>query len=143
MRKFVTTVALLALTSTVYGAKCRGGKSILYTQDQYCPAGYTDVTTTLEGTVSTTGKSENVVRQEQEFLQRRAIENGQHQAQLAQAQQQYARQQQTSNASLCSALADQARSIEAALRQPNSAQWLDSLKQQNRNVRDQMYRNRC
>jgi len=142
MRRTIAAIALIALTSTAFGAKCRGGKSILYTQDRYCPAGYTDITTTMGGTVSTTGKSENVVRQEQEFLQQRATESGRQQVQVSQVEQQVA-QQQANNAGLCAALAADAQALEAAMRQPNSAQGLDSLKQRHRFTRDQMYRNKC
>ncbi|MDE4919805.1 hypothetical protein ACUXAV_002860 [Cupriavidus metallidurans] len=142
MRRTIATIALITLTSTAFAAKCRSGKSILYTQDRYCPAGYTDITTSMGGTVSSAGKSANVVQQEQEFLQGRAIERGQQQTQTTVAQQQVM-QQQANNASLCAALAEDARSLEAAMRQPNSAQALDSLKQRHRNTRDQMYRNGC
>lgn len=106
------------------------------------PAGYTEITTAPAGTVSTIGKSAHVIQQEDEFLQRRAAESSRYQSQVAQAQVAEA-QQQVQNASLCASLASQARSLEAAMRQPNGPQWLDNLKQQHRDVRDQQYRNRC
>jgi len=128
------------MASSSYATKCRNGKSILYTQDRYCPAGYTDITGAQGGTVSIVGKSAQVKEQESEFLQRRAIENGQYHAQMAHAQVSEAQQQASA---LCASLASQAKSLEAAMRQPNGPQWLDNLKQQHRNVRDQQYRNRC
>ncbi|KWR81187.1 hypothetical protein RN01_16715 [Cupriavidus sp. SHE] len=142
MHKIVFVAVLIIVASTANAAKCRGGKSILYTQDQYCPAGYTDITTDRGGTVSSVGKSDLTIQQEQRFLQQRATENGQYQAQITQAQQQFS-QQQASNASLCASLSSQARSVESSMRQPNGAQYLDYLKQQHRNIRDQMYRNKC
>ncbi|WP_427309057.1 hypothetical protein [Cupriavidus sp. H39] len=130
------------MTTPSYATKCRNGKSILYTQDRYCPAGYIDITGASGGTVSIVGRSAHVKEQENELLQRRATENGPYQMQMAQAQV-AEEQQQAHNSALCTSLASQAKSLEAAMRQPNGPQWLDNLKQQHRNVRDQQYRNKC
>ncbi|MFJ4290339.1 hypothetical protein ACIP1U_11190 [Cupriavidus sp. NPDC089707] len=49
------TVIVLAstLTNPADAAKCRNGKGILYTQEQHCPSGYTDITASMGGNVST------------------------------------------------------------------------------------------
>ncbi|WP_265923172.1 hypothetical protein [Cupriavidus nantongensis] len=141
-------LALIATSPHLYCAvspsaiKCRNGKNILYTQDCYCPSGYTDITTAPGRTVWTIGKNAQVMQQENEFLQRRAAENSQCQGRVAHAQVAEA-QMQASNAALCASLASQARSLQSAMRQPTSQAWLDNLKQQHRNVRDLQYRNRC
>lgn len=50
---FVAIVAASALLDSAHAAKCRSNKGILYTQDQNCPSGYTDITASMEGNVST------------------------------------------------------------------------------------------
>ncbi len=143
MVKTLVAVAILAMTPALsYGAKCRGGKSTLYTQDEFCPPGYTNITNPTGGNVSTIGKSDNVKRQEQEFLQQRAQDQQTYQAQQAQEQRQILAAD-NDHRSLCNALSERARSIEIQMRQINAWQWMDSLKRQHRDVRDEQYRQRC
>ncbi|MGX6564819.1 hypothetical protein [Cupriavidus necator] len=142
MLRLLIAFPMILMATSAHAIKCRNAKSILYMQDRYCPAGYTADATAPGGTVSVVGKSAPVVQQESEFLQRRATENNQYQVQIAHSQAVEA-QQQTSNATLCSSLASRARSLESAMRQPNSPQWLDNLKQQHRSIRDAQYRNKC
>lgn len=46
-------IALATVPLTVQAAKCRSGRSILYTQEQGCPPGYTDITSSMGGNLST------------------------------------------------------------------------------------------
>ncbi|WP_454763098.1 hypothetical protein [Cupriavidus campinensis] len=142
MLRLMIVTALAVCATNAQAVKCESGKKTLYTDAQTCPAGYSFSTKYGTGTVSSIGKSERVRQQENEFLRRREAENSQYQTQAAQTQAQAA-QQIANNAGLCTSLSDQARSLESAMRQPNSAQTLDYLKQQHRTVRDQMYRNKC
>lgn len=142
MLRIVIAVTLVCASSNALAMKCINGKKTLYTDARNCPAGYSYGVSQDTGTVSTIGKSENVRQQENEFLKNRERENNQYSPQFAQTQIQPA-QLSANNAWLCTSLSDQARSIEAAMRQPNSPQTLDYLKQQHRMLRDQMYRNKC
>jgi hypothetical protein len=140
-----TLVAILivgAMPAISHAAKCRGGKSILYTQDEFCPPGYTNITTMIGGNVSTIGKSEAVKRQEQEFLRQRAQDEQQNQVKLAHEQQQIVAAE-NDRRYLCNGLAVQARSLENQMRQINAWQVMDTLNKQHKDVRDEQYRLRC
>ncbi|MWL91979.1 hypothetical protein GA566_31850 [Cupriavidus sp. SW-Y-13] len=145
MGRVISRLAALALIGASVGTahaftKCQRASRVLYTQDLYCPTGFTPVASPAVGTVSTIGKSEGVRRQEQEFLDARAS--------TARSAPPNAIAMTTSvqnqpQAAACDALADQARAVEAAMRRPNSVSWLDNLRQQHRGIRDQQYRMGC
>ncbi|GAB7541360.1 hypothetical protein [Cupriavidus sp. 8B] len=140
--KIVAVIALLTIASFAHGTtKCRSGTKILYLND-VCPAGYTDITSNVGGTVSSIGKSETIRRQEQEFLSGRTADDRKYKAQIAQEQQQILAVENSRRAD-CNALASQTRSVEIQMRQINAWQWMDNLKQQHRNLRDQQYRLGC
>jgi len=142
MRRIVLFLAVIALAENAQAAKCRNRGQILYTQDQYCPAGYTDITSGSGGSVSTIGKSAIVRQQEQQFLAGRAADSQQYQAQAAQQQQQeYAAA--NNQRSLCQSLDAQLRSTEIAMRQINAWQEMDRLKQNHRAIRDQQFQLGC
>lgn len=142
MYKTLAIALAIACTPFAQAAKCRSGKSILYTQDRYCPSGYTDITTPMGGTVSTMGKSENVVKAEQEYLAMRAAEDKQNRNQQAQLQAQYA-QEENQQRTNCAAIDSQIRANENQQRQINAWQQMDQLKQGHRSLRDQQYRLGC
>lgn len=142
MYKTLAIALAIACTPTAHAAKCRSGKSILYTQDWYCPSGYTDISSPMGGTVSTMGKSENVRKAEQDYLGMRAAEEKQFQNQQAQLQAQYA-QEQNQLRGQCSAIDAHIRANENQQRQLNAWQQIDQLKQNHRALRDQQYRLGC
>lgn len=142
MHKTIAIALAIACTPLAHAAKCRSGKSILYTQDRYCPNGYTDITSPMGGTVSTVGKSENVRKAEQEYLAMRAADERQFQNQQAQLQAQYA-QQQSQLRGQCATIEAQIRANENQQRQINAWQQMDQLKQSHRGLRDQQYRLGC
>lgn len=134
-------MACLAIP-TVEAAKCRNQGKILYTQDQYCPAGYTDITSGSGGSVSTIGKSANVQQLEQQYLATKANDSRQYQAQAAQQQQQDAVAASNLRGQ-CQAIDAQVRSVEIAMRQVNAWQQMDQLKQNHRALRDQQFQLGC
>ncbi|MWL91292.1 hypothetical protein [Cupriavidus sp. SW-Y-13] len=145
MGRVTSSLAALAIIAAALGTanaftKCQRAGRVLYTQDLYCPTGFASVASTAIGTVSTIGKSEGVRRQEQEFLDARAStarsasQNSIAATTPVQAQ---------SQAAVCDALADQARTVEASMRRPNPSSWQDNLRQQHRGIRDQQYRMGC
>lgn len=142
MRTAALLLVTLAFFGTAHAAKCRNQGKILYTQDQYCPPGYTDITTGMGGSVSTVGKSANVQQQEQQFLARRATESEQYQTQLAQQQQQdYVAANNQRN--LCQSIDGQVRANEIQQRQINAWQQMNQLKQNHRALRDQQFQLGC
>lgn len=142
MRNVALFLVAIAMATGAQAAKCRNQGKILYTQDQYCPAGYTDITSGSGGSVSTIGKSANVQQLEQQFLASRADGNRQYQAQLVQQQQQdYAAAM--NQRSQCQSIDQQIRSIEVAMRQINAWQQMDQLKRSHRMLRDQQYQLGC
>ena len=142
MLKIIAAAATIMLASNAYALKCQSGKKVLYTDAPSCPTKYTPSTSDSTGNVSTIGKSDEIREQEDEFLRQRENENQQYRAQVEQAQRQ-SYQQESRSSSQCAALAEQALALESAMRQPNSAQWLDYLKQQHRTVRNEQFRLKC
>ncbi|WP_423194712.1 hypothetical protein [Cupriavidus sp. H18C2] len=144
MGRVTICLAALAMIGASLGTahaftKCQRASRVLYTQDLYCPTGYSPIASTAVGTVSTIGKSEGVRRQEQEYLEARAS-TSRAGAQNATATTSAQAQPQ---AVACDALAEQARAVEASMRRPNPSSWQDNLRQQHRVIRDQQYRTGC
>jgi len=142
MRNVALFLALIAVVTSAESAKCRNQRQVIYTQDQFCPAGFTDITSGTGGAVSTIGKSANVLQLEQQYLASKAAESRQYQAQVAQQQQ----QDYVAASNLrgqCQSIDSQIRSIEIAMRQPNAWQQMDQLKQSHRTLRDQQYQLGC
>ncbi|GAB3093195.1 hypothetical protein GCM10027081_13480 [Cupriavidus yeoncheonensis] len=138
------TILALAIAASplAQAAKCRNQGKILYTQDQYCPAGYTDITSGSGGSVSTVGKSASVQQQEQQFLAGRAADSQHYEAQIArQQQQEYAAA--NNQRSLCQSIDGQLRSTEINMRQINAWQEMDRLKQNHKLLRDQQFQLGC
>lgn len=142
MHKTIAIALAIACMPLSHAAKCRCAKSILYTQERYCPSGYTDITSSMAGTVSTVGKSENVRKAEQEYLAMRAADERQFQNQQAQLQAQYAQEQRQLHGQ-CVTIEAQIRANENQQRQINAWQQMDQLKQSHRGLRDQQYRLGC
>ncbi|AZG17117.1 hypothetical protein [Cupriavidus pauculus] len=144
MGRVTICLAALAMIGALLGTahaftKCQRASRVLYTQDLYCPTGYSPIASTAVGTVSTIGKSEGVHRQEQEYLEARAS-TSRAGTQNATATTSVQAQPQ---AAACDALAEQARAVEASMRRPNPSSWQDNLRQQHRGIRDQQYRMGC
>lgn len=139
-------IVALAIVSTllnpVHAAKCRSGKSILYTQDRYCPSGYTDITAGMGGSVSSYSVTPDEIKMQQDYLASREAENQRYQAQIAREQQAMvlADNQQRSG---CQAIDGQLRANENAMRQINAWQTMDQLKQNRKHLQDQRYRLGC
>ncbi|WP_454712981.1 hypothetical protein [Cupriavidus nantongensis] len=142
MFRAILATGLLLTISNAHALKCQSGKKTLYTDERRCPSGFTISDTYGTGSLSVVGKSEEVKRQEAEYLNQRAAEQNRYQAQIAQAQVRES-QQQRSTAYVCSTFAEQARALEAQMRRPNYAQEQERLKREHRSVRDHQYRNGC
>lgn len=142
MLKLIILALAVTASPLAQAAKCRNQGKILYTQDQYCPAGYTDITSGIGGSVSTVGKSANVRQQEQQFLAGRAAENQQYQAQIAQQQQQES-VAASNQRGLCQSIDGQIRANEIGMRQINAWQQMDRLKQDHKALRDQQFQLGC
>ncbi|SPD67823.1 exported protein of unknown function (plasmid) [Cupriavidus taiwanensis] len=59
----LAAIAVVSISSSpAHATKCRSGKSILYTQEQGCPPGYTDITSSMGGNLSTYSAPTTVTR---------------------------------------------------------------------------------
>lgn len=139
---FVAIALASTLFSSAEAAKCRSGTSILYTQDRYCPSGYTDITAGMRGSVSSYSVTPDEIKMQQDYLASREAENQRYQAQIAREQQAMilADNQQRSG---CQAIDAQLRANENAMRQINAWQTMDQLKQSRKQLQDQRYRLGC
>lgn len=121
--------------------KCRSGKSILYTQEAGCPAGYVIVGGELGGNLSVIGKSPEIVAQENTARQLQ-IERERRQQSAAATDDHIVAWNapvQDDKRFLCQSLATEATTLEAAMRQNST----DRLRERHREVRDLQFRNRC
>lgn len=137
MRPILAAIALICLASTTLAQnKCVSGKKTLYT-DQPCPSDSAPAIT--GGTVSTIGTNTKTEALNREFLARRAAEEQQYNARIAQ---EYV-QQVAADRTQCMGLESQAKSLEAAMRQPMDYSLQDQYRRQHRAIRDQQYRMKC
>jgi len=143
MLRTVAIAVALAFTPAVHAAKCRSGKDILYTQDGYCPTGYTDITSDRGGgTVSSIGKGDLTTRQEADYLKRRNADHQAEQRQAAQAQQQLIAAENRRRYE-CNGLFVQRRNAELAMRQSNAWQSMGALQQEYRGIQEELVRLAC
>jgi hypothetical protein len=137
---FRAMVCAVVATVPAFGhaaTKCRNGNSILYTQESECPTGYTNISSSSGGSVSVIGKSENVKREEQDYLRGRAADQRKYQVQAAQEQQQL-RVAESDRRYECNGLFVRSRSLETQMRQYNSTQMSESIRKEYQAVRGQI-----
>ena len=132
---------MLATASSAHAIRCEGSGKTLYTQDSACPDGYGIVDGSHKGSVSVLGKSEHVRENEATFLSDRALERETmrgHEARIKMAS-----GVNQSRAEACEALGYQARSVDAAMEQPNDPHALNTLRKLHRNIQEEQQRNDC
>ncbi len=132
---------MLTTASSTHAIRCEGSGKTLYTQDSACPDGYGVVDGSHHGSVSVLGKSEHVRENEATFLSDRALERETmrgHEARIKMAS-----GVNQSRAEACEALGYQARSVDAAMEQPNDPHALNTLRKLHRNILEEQQRNDC
>jgi hypothetical protein len=143
MLRTVALAVAFACAPAAHAAKCRSGNGILYTQDSYCPSGYTDITSDSGGgTVSSIGKSDLTKRQEADYLRGRTAEHQAEQRQVAVERQQLAAAENGRRYE-CNGLFVQRRNAELAMRQGNAWQSMEALRQQYRAIQEGLVRLGC
>lgn len=143
MLRTVAFAMAFACVPVAHAAKCRSGNGILYTQDDYCPSGYTDVTSNSGGgTVSSIGKADLTKRQEADYLRSRNAEHQAEQRQVAVERQQLVAAE-NSRRYECNGLIVQRRNAELAMRQGNAWQSMEGLRQQYRAIQEGLARLGC
>jgi hypothetical protein len=143
MLRTVAFAVAFACTPLAHAVKCRNGNGVLYTQDDYCPSGYTDITSgSGGGTVSSIGKADLTKQQEADFLRRR---NAEHQAEQRQvvAERQQMVAAENNRRYECNGLIVQRRNAELAMRQGNAWQSMEALRQQFRAIQEGLARLGC
>ena len=135
-------IAMLVAGSHAWAVKCESGKKTLYTEAKVCPAGYTDVTHTMDGNFSAVGPSESVRQQEQAFLDGRAAQEAATTA-AAQPADPAMYPQTPSKTIQCGTIADRMRGLETDMQQRHSRQSIEQLAQQYRKLREQQVRSQC
>ncbi|WP_147298430.1 hypothetical protein [Cupriavidus taiwanensis] len=148
MRSIIQTAGFIAIAmagtffTPADAAKCRSGKSILYTQDQYCPSGYTDISNGMSGSVSTYSMTAQELKSQQDYLASREQDKHRYQVQLAREQQAMALADNQERSG-CQAIDSQLRANENAMRQINAWQTMEQLKQNRKQLQEQRYRLGC
>lgn len=143
MLRTVTLAVAFACAPVAHAAKCRSGNSVLYTQDDYCPSGYTDITSSGGGgTVSSIGKSDLTKQQEADYLRRRNADHQAEQKQVAVERQQLVAAENSRRYD-CNGLFVQRRNAELAMRQGNAWQSMEALRQQYRAIQEGLARLGC
>ncbi|CAG2145889.1 hypothetical protein [Cupriavidus numazuensis] len=143
MLRTVALAVAFACAPVAHAAKCRSGNSVLYTQDDYCPSGYTDITSSGGGgTVSSIGKSDLTKQQEADYLRRRNADHQAEQKQVAVERQQLVAAENSRRYD-CNGLFVQRRNAELAMRQGNAWQSMEALRQQYRAIQEGLARLGC
>ena len=132
---------MLATASSAQAIRCEGSGKTLYTADSACPDGYSIVVGSHQGSVSVLGKSEHVRKDEASFLSDRALERKTMRGHEARSKGDSGVGQ--SRAAVCESLANQARSVDATMEQPNDPHALRALRKIHRNIRDEQQQNDC
>jgi len=132
---------MLATASSAHAIRCEGSGKTLYTEDSACPDGYGIVDGSPQGSVSVLGKSEHVRKDEASFLSDRELERKTMRGHEAKSRGDSGVGQ--SRAAVCESLADQARSVDATMEQPNDPHALRALRKVHRNIRDEQQQNDC
>lgn len=132
---------MLAIASSAHALRCEGSGKTLYTEDSACPDGYGIAKGSLRGSVSVLGKSEHVREDESNFLSESALERKTMRDHEARSKGDSGVGQ--SHAVVCEALANQARSVDATMEQPNDPHALRALRKIHRNIRDEQQQNGC
>lgn len=143
MLRTVAIAVAIACAPVAHAAKCRSGQSTLYTQDEYCPSGYTDITSgSSGGTVSSIGKSDLTKRQEAEYLRRRNADHRAEERNVAAEQRQLV-VAENNRRSACNGLFIQRRNTELAMRQGDAWQSMAALRQQYLAIQQDVIRLGC
>lgn len=137
-------VALAALMQPASATRCRNGAETLYTQDASCPAGYSAVSNSANGSVSTLGKSDDIRQREQDYLSSSATARAERKMRdESSPSAQSATPANGMRTALCEALADQYRAIDVTMGQPNGPHTMNTLDKLQRDVRNEQMRNGC
>lgn len=138
----IVTLPSLAGGQALATTKCQKGTSTLYTESATCPAGFANVTSTMDGNFSTIGKDDSVRQQEQSILDSGADARAASKAKATRAEQ-AAAQQPASQALMCGAIADQMRALETDMQQRHTRQSIEQASDQYRRLREQQLRGQC
>ena len=139
----IATLTGLAGGEALATTKCQKGTSTLYTESATCPAGFANVTSSMDGNFSTIGKDDSVRQQEQSIFDSGADARAASKAKSAQADQTAAQQQPASKALMCGAIADQMRALETDMQQRHTRQSIEQASDQYRRLREQQLRGQC
>jgi hypothetical protein len=124
--------------------RCRNGTETLYTQDASCPAGYSAVSNSANGSVSTLGKSDDIRQREQDYLASSATARAERKTRdESSPSAPSAAPANGMRTALCEALADQYRAIDLTMGQPNGPHTMNTLDKLQRDVRNEQMRNGC